>query len=124
MPPLHPFSLLAGLVILGASGMTYAETDCTDPIAEWKPRELLRQQVEQAGWTVQRIKVDDGCYEVRGIDRMGNKIKAKYSPASLHIRSLEVEFGPAGDASEYVRAVPSKSNRGQQPVPASKGNLP
>ena len=124
MPPLNSFSVLAGLIVLGASGMAYAETECTDPIAEWRPRELLRQQVEQAGWTVQRIKVDDGCYEVRGIDRMGNKIKAKYGPASLRIRSLEVEFGPAGDASEYVRAVQSKSNQRQQAVPASKGNFP
>jgi len=117
-------AVLAGLTALAASGMARADTDCTDPIAEWKPRESLRQQLEQRGWTVQRIKVDDGCYEVRGTDRMGNKIKAKYAPASLRIRSLEVEFGPAGDASDYVGVVQSMSNRGERTVPANKGNLP
>lgn len=115
---------LAALVMLGASTLAYAETDCDDPISAWKPRALLRQQVEQRGWTVQRIKVDDGCYEVRGIDRMGNKVKAKYAPASLRIRSLEVEFGPAGDASDYVGTVQSKSTRGEATLPANKGNLP
>lgn len=118
------FHTLAALILLGASGLVYADTDCDDPITAWKPRELLRQQAEQAGWTVQRIKVDDGCYEIRGTDRMGNKIKAKYAPASLRIRSLEVEFGPAGDASDYVGTVQSQSNRGERALPARKGNLP
>ena len=116
--------MLVALAALVASSAAFAETDCTDPIAQWKPREQLRQEVEQRGWTVQRIKVDEGCYEVRGTDRVGNKIKAKYAPASLRIRSLEVEFGPTGDASDYVGTVQSRSNRGEQIVPASKGNLP
>lgn len=118
------FRTLAALAALVASGMAFAETDCTDPVAEWKPRELLRQQVEQRGWTVQRIKVDDGCYEVRGVDRMGNKIKAKYAPATLRIRSLEVEFGPAGDASDYVGPVQSRVNRRERPALSTKGNVP
>lgn len=124
MTKLRTLAALAGLVMLGASGVAYADTDCDDPITEWKSREILRQQVEQRGWTVQRIKVDDGCYEVRGIDRRGNKIKAKYAPASLRIRSLEVDFGLTGDASDYVGTVQSKSNRGEPTLPANKGTLP
>ena len=94
--------LLAACFTLAFAGTALAEADCTDPVATWKPREQVRQVFEQSGWTVQRIKVDDGCYEVRGVDRRGNRIKAKYSPASLRIRSLEVEFGPNGDASDYL----------------------
>lgn len=105
---------------LAASGVAFADTDCTDPIAQWKPRELLRQEVEQRGWTVQRIKVDDGCYEVRGVDRLGNKIRAKYAPATLRIRSLEVDFGPTGDASDYYGPVQSRSR--ERTGPATKGN--
>ena len=118
------FRTLIALAALAASGVAFADTDCSDPIALWKPRELLRQQVEQRGWTVQRIKVDDGCYEVRGVDRMGNKIKAKYAPASLHIRSLEVEFGPAADAADYFGPVPYRANRQERTGPATKGNVP
>lgn len=97
-------SILTGVALVGVlvSGTVLAENDCVDPVADWKPREVLRQQLEQRGWTVQRIKVDDGCYEVRGIDRRGNKFKGKYSPASLRIRKLEIDFVDGGDASDYL----------------------
>jgi hypothetical protein len=80
------------LTSLVCSGAAFADIDCSDPIDQWKPRETLRQEVERNGWTVQRIKVDDGCYEVRAVDRDGNKLKAKYSPATLKIRGYEIEF--------------------------------
>jgi hypothetical protein len=96
------FRIVAALVLFATSAATFADTECTDPIAEWKPRELLRQEVEQRGWTVQRIKVDDGCYEVRGSDRKGNRLEAKYAPASLKLRSLEIDFRDGGDASDYL----------------------
>lgn len=114
---------LVAFATLAASGGAFAEDDCADPISEWKPRELLRQEVERRGWTVQRIKVDDGCYEVRGIDRMGNKVKAKYAPASLRIRSLEVDFGRTGDATDYFGPVQSKDNRRERTGATTKGNL-
>ena len=119
------FRMLATLALFSASAGALADTDCNDPIAEWKPRELLRQQIEQRGWTLQRIKVDDGCYEVRGLDRKGNKIKAKYSPATLRLRSLAIEFGPDGDAADYgVPALPAAPVRPQPSLPATKGNNP
>lgn len=118
------FHTLAALALLAAAGAACAETDCDDPIADWKPRELLRQEVEQRGWTVHRIKVDDGCYELRGVDRLGNKIKAKYAPASLRLRSLEVEFGPNGDASDYLGPVRTRARQQERTAPTSKGNTP
>lgn len=118
------FRMFAALVLISNSAAAFADTECTDPISGWKPRELLRQEVEQRGWTVQRIKVDDGCYEVRGTDRMGNKVKAKYAPATLRIRSLEVEFGPTGNASDYFGPVQSRANRREQTGPTTKGNVP
>ena len=90
---------LAGLVF---SGSALASADCSDPVADWQPREALRTQLEQHGWTVQRIKVDDGCYEVRGVDTIGNAFKAKYAPASLRIRTLEIRFDHGGDAADYL----------------------
>ena len=92
-------TLLAGLL---AGPTAWADSNCTDPVSSWQPQEVLRQQLEQRGWTVQRIKVDDGCYEVRGTDRLGNRVKAKYGPASLRIRKLEIDFKAGGDASDYV----------------------
>lgn len=96
--------VLAATVLFSilVSGAAWADSDCVAPVDKWQPREVLRQQIEQRGWAVQRIKVDDGCYEVRGTDRLGNKFKAKYEPDSLRIRKLEIDFGEGGDASDYL----------------------
>ncbi|PCH98089.1 MAG: hypothetical protein COB83_00095 [Gammaproteobacteria bacterium] len=84
------------------SGAALADDDCNDPMSQWQSREQLRQVIEDKGWKVKRIKVDDGCYEVKGFDRKGNRIKATFSPASLKIRSLKVKFNESGDASDYL----------------------
>ncbi len=52
--------------------------------------------------------MDDGCYEVRGKDKNGNRFKAKYSPASLRIRKLEVKFDQGGDAADYLDRSPDQ----------------
>ena len=88
-------------VLLG--GYALADDDCSEPVSDWQPRENLRQQVEQQyGWSVQRIKVDDGCYELKGLDRKGNDIEASYSPASLRLKTLEVHLRNDGDANDYL----------------------
>ena len=95
----------AALLSLLLSGFAMADDDddCSDPVSDWQPRETLRQQVErQYGWSVQRIKVDDGCYELKGLDRKGNTIEASYSPASLRLRTLEIHFRDDGDARDYL----------------------
>lgn len=101
---------LTGVVLAGLafSGGALAGDDCTDPVADWQPREVLRQQLEQKGWEVQRIKVDDGCYEVRGTDKLGNRFKAEYSPASLRIRELKIKFDGNGDAGDYLDRNPDQ----------------
>lgn len=91
--------ILSGLLF---SSAVLADDDCVDPVTDWKPREVLRQQLEQRGWTIQRIKVEDGCYQVRGIDRHGNKLQAVYAPASLRILRLKINFSDGGDASDYL----------------------
>lgn len=93
----------AVLLSLLLSGYAVADDDCSDPVSDWQPRETLRQRVEQQyGWSVQRIKVDDGCYELKGLDRKGNTIQASYSPASLRLRTLEIHFQDNDDAREYL----------------------
>ncbi|MEB0092536.1 PepSY domain-containing protein [Pseudomonas sp. CCI1.2] len=91
------------------SGHALADGDCSEPVSDWQPRETLRHQVEQQyGWSVQRIKVDDGCYKLKGADRKGNAIEARYAPASLRLRTLQVNFGDDGDARDYLAGSVSK----------------
>jgi len=85
------------LPILFLSGAVSADDDCTTPVEGWQSREVLRQQLEQKGWEVHRIKVDDGCYEAKGIDSDGNKFEASYEPTSLDILELKIKFQNGAD---------------------------
>ncbi|WP_339476060.1 PepSY domain-containing protein [Pseudomonas sp. RL_5y_Pfl2_69] len=97
------FIARTALLSLLLSASVLADDDCSEPASDWQPRETLRQRVEQQyGWSVQRIKVDDGCYKLRGADRRGNAIEARYAPASLRLRTLHVNFGDDGDARDYL----------------------
>ena len=43
------------------TGTALADDDCNDQIVDWQSRETLRQMLVAKGWTVNRIKVDEGC---------------------------------------------------------------
>ncbi|GGY73469.1 PepSY domain-containing protein [Marinobacter zhanjiangensis] len=84
-----PVILSLALLLVGTPLL--ADDDCDDPVANWQPRENLRQKLEGEGWTVYRIKVDDGCYEVKGLVPAGFRAEASFAPASLKLRELERE---------------------------------
>ena len=45
-----------------------ADDDCDAPLNRWQSRDAVRQMALAQGWQIQRLKIDDGCYEVRGTD--------------------------------------------------------
>lgn len=81
--------LFIGFVLVLLSPALLADDDCDDPVANWQPRENLRQKLQGEGWTVYRIKVDDGCYEVKGLAPEGYRVEASFAPASLTLMELE-----------------------------------
>jgi hypothetical protein len=81
-------TVLIAAILLGsmAPGVAMADdNDCKVPMAQWQPREAVADMAKARGWTVRRIKIDDGCYEIRGQDENGRAIEAKVDPASLAI---------------------------------------
>jgi hypothetical protein len=108
-----PFStlLLAATLVTGAA---FADDDCDEPVADWQSRDTLRQILETKGWKVQRIKVDDGCYEVKGFDQNGNKVKAEYFPATLRLRKLETKYGKNAIIPDDLDDHRNKKNRDQR----------
>jgi hypothetical protein len=94
-----PVILSLALLLVGTPLM--ADDDCDDPVANWQPRENLRQKLEGEGWTVYRIKVDDGCYEVKGLAPAGFSAEASFAPASLELMELEREDDDDDDDDEY-----------------------
>ncbi|POR50340.1 PepSY domain-containing protein [Bosea psychrotolerans] len=70
-------------IIVGVAAPAIASQRCSAPMTEWKPREALVEKLHAEGWTIRRIKTDDGCYKVRATDAQGRRIKAKFDPATL-----------------------------------------
>jgi len=88
------------LIGLGAAGAALADDDdCRVPMADWQPREAVQQMAEAQGWTVRRIKTDDGCYEIKGRDATGREIEVKVDPATLAI--VEFEYEDDDDDDDY-----------------------
>ena len=76
-------SITALTILVGLAAPALASQRCSVPMAEWKPREALVEKLRAEGWTIRRIKTDDGCYKVRAVDAEGRRVKAKFDPATL-----------------------------------------
>ena len=63
------------------------------PIQRWQSREAVRRMAAEKGWELQRLKIDDGCYEVRGRDAEGRRFKAKLDPETLAPVSMKWREG-------------------------------
>lgn len=74
------------------AGAAFADDDCRAPMSSWKPREAVEAEALSMGWQVRRVRTDDGCYQVYARDSHGNDIVAKFDPATLNVRTIEVEF--------------------------------
>jgi hypothetical protein len=88
----HPSFVRRGLLALalGLAALTAsADDDCDAPMDRWQSREAVRQMAAQRGWQIQRLKIDDGCYEIRGTDAQGREFKAKLDPETLAVLKLK-----------------------------------
>ena len=122
------FLPIAVIIALTASGAALADDDCRRPMAEWQSRETVTARVTELGITTERLRIDDGCYEVRGRDGDGNQIRLKIDPASLAVQKLEVRFRSGADSSRYLPAgrgqaaktgKPSDDKSRRPPAPAA-----
>jgi hypothetical protein len=53
------------------------------PVAQFKPKTALEEQLKSQGLTVRQIKVEGGCYEVYAVDKAGKKVNAAYNAETL-----------------------------------------
>jgi hypothetical protein len=86
--------LIFALAVVALAPKAWASDDCAVPMADWQPRSAVAAVAKAQGWTLRRIRIDDGCYEVIGRDAKGRAIEAKLNPGTLQI--LEVEFEDQG----------------------------
>lgn len=78
---IQPILALLGALLTAAPVL--AGDDCDVPLSQWQPRDAVLRKAAQQGWQVQRLKIDDGCYEIRGRDAQGHAFKAKLDPKTL-----------------------------------------
>ena len=82
-----------GAAVIGfvLGGIAHAGPRCHVPLADWQPREALQDKMRLMGWTISRIKTDDGCYKVYGTNDKGLHVKAKFNPATLDMITRDDE---------------------------------
>lgn len=77
------------LAASGAAGAAQADDDCHASMDRWQPREAVQQAASERGWQIGRIKIDDGCYEIKGTDAQGAAFEAKLDPATLEVVEMK-----------------------------------
>lgn len=82
---------IALAMLLVAGHPVWAGKDCDAPPEAWQSGSAVRGVAERNGWHVERLKIDDGCYEIKGRDAEGRRLKAKIDPASLKVISVKRE---------------------------------
>ncbi len=85
---IHPFLAVLGACLVAAPVL--AGDDCDVPVSQWQSRDAVMRRAAQQGWQVQRLKIDDGCYEIRGRDAQGREFKAKLDPKTLETVKMKL----------------------------------
>ena len=70
-----------------------AGDDCDVPVERWQPRDAVLRMAAAQGWQVQRLKIDDGCYELRATDAQGRAFKARIDPQTLAVLKIKHRDG-------------------------------
>lgn len=88
----HHLSLRRSLLALSlslAALPAFADDDCNAPMDRWQSRQAVKEMAARQGWKIERLKIDDGCYEVRGTDAQGRSFKAKIDPETLKVLKMK-----------------------------------
>ncbi len=87
-----------------AAAPALAGDDCDVPVEQWQSRDAVLQMAAQRGWQVQRLKIDDGCYEIGGRDAQGREFKAKLDPQTLRVVKMKTRDGEHERSRERERS--------------------
>ena len=88
-----PARTLALALLVIAAPFAHAADACDAPPEAWQPRSAVRAVADRNGWRVERLKVDDGCYEVKGRDAGGRRFKARLDPVTLQVIAIKRDHG-------------------------------
>ncbi len=75
--------LIAAATLIAAGPAFGADTCSHSPKSKWQPQSKLETQLESEGMKVQRIKVENGCYEVYALDKNGKRANMAFNAETL-----------------------------------------
>ncbi|MCC7319640.1 MAG: PepSY domain-containing protein [Rubellimicrobium sp.] len=88
---------MAIALTLGGAGTALADDDCHVPMERWQAPAAIVEMAAERGWQITRLKIDDGCYEIRGVDAEGRAFEADLDPESLAVIDFEYRTGDDHD---------------------------
>ncbi|MGK2899801.1 MAG: PepSY domain-containing protein [Burkholderiaceae bacterium] len=79
--------LLTLCLTLATAGAFAQHAERCDPIPkdEWKPQAELERKLKNEGWTISRVKIENGCYEVYGKNATGRKMETFFHPKTFEV---------------------------------------
>lgn len=83
MRTIAQLGLVIAALALADSAAAHGKVSCDVPAAERRPQADLRASLERQGWTIRKIEVSKGCYEVYGKDANGAKVEAFFNPKTF-----------------------------------------
>ena len=79
-------------LILAVSGNALASADCTsEPREKWMSHAEMQQKILDMGYTIDRFKIDDSCYEIYGRDSANRKVEVYFNPVNGKVVKEEIE---------------------------------
>lgn len=75
----------AAALCLFSAGAALADgnVSCAVPKAEWRPMLELQKTLKKSGWTVRKVQLFNGCYEVYGYDDKDKRVEAFFNPKTF-----------------------------------------
>lgn len=84
-------SIYTALALSTSSPAMASRDECDVPMSMWQSRSAAILWGESQGWELHRIKIDDGCYELYGLDEDGRQFEVKINPSNFDVIKFEYE---------------------------------
>ena len=93
----------AALALAIPAGAALADTHGDVPTANMQSWESLIQLTKDFGWSISKMELDDGCYELNVIDQGGNHLEMIVDPQTLDVIDGKVERWSDGTRPEKTK---------------------
>jgi hypothetical protein len=86
-------TILATLTLAAAilPSASFATSCGNMPEDQWMSRAEIEIKATDLGYKVRQVKVEDGCYEIYGIDKTGQRVEAYLHPVTAEVVKVKVE---------------------------------